>query len=75
MVRDMPKEILFDRAKQQAIYAINSESKVLVYQAYGHACGLYEAGGITMDEFMELNTLLVRDTMNNARKWSTFHTY
>ncbi len=69
----MQSKNLFDRAKHQALYAINSKSRELVYKAYGHACGLYEAGGITMNEFMELNTLLVRETINNARKWSTFH--
>ncbi len=53
-----------------ATYAINSNSRDLVYQTYGSACTAYELGAITKAEYYELNKMLVHDFLNKggARK-------
>ena len=56
-----------------ARYAIRSESRSLVHEAYGMAKMAYMARVINHDQFFELNTMLVRDTMNNGKLWRTFH--
>ena len=63
---------LFDTLMKRADYAINSQSRSLVYQAYGEVCMARELDAITHNEYLALNTKLVRDTMN-GRGWNKFH--
>lgn len=60
-----------EKLLKKATYAINNKSRNLVYQAYGSACAAYELGAITKNEFFELNTMLVRNTINN-KIWRLF---
>ena len=60
---------LLERAK----YAIRSQSKELVYEVYGMAKGMRMVNAITKEEMWTMTNLLVRDTMNNGRRWSKFH--
>ena len=64
---------LFETLIKRADYAINSKSRSLVYQAYGEACMAEELKAITHNEYLALNTKLVRNTMNNGPLWNTFH--
>lgn len=61
------KENLFEQLKKKAQYALNSLSRDLVYETYGMAKMAVELKTITYDEFMVLNTMLVRDGLNNYR--------
>lgn len=56
---------VFDRLKKEAQYALNSHSRDLVYQTYGEAKMASELGAISHDEFYELNTMLVKNGINN----------
>lgn len=61
---------------RNATYAINSKSLNLVYQVYGEASMAYRLKALTWDEFSKLNTLLIRDTLNNGRlmnEWDKDH--
>ena len=62
-----------DYLQERAKYAIASRSRELVYETYGMAKGLRMAGAISKDEMWTMTNILVRDTMNNGRRWSTFH--
>lgn len=61
------KENLFEELKRKAQYALNSLSRDLVYETYGMAKMAVNLNAITYDEFMVLNTMLVRDGLNNYR--------
>ena len=64
---------LFDTLNKRADYAINSKSKSLVYQTYGECLMAEELGAISHNEYLALNSRLVRNTMNNGQLWNTFH--
>lgn len=61
------KENLFEELKRKAQYALNSLSRDLVYETYGMAKMAVNLNAITYDEFMVLNTMLVRNGLNNCR--------
>ena len=63
---------LFEMALKMARYAIKCKNRNLVYQAYGFANGVRLTGGITKEQFLELNEMLVKNCMNNGPVWSTF---
>ncbi len=48
-----------------AEYALNSHSRDLVFQTYGQAIMAYNLNVITKDQFFELNTMLIRNGINN----------
>ena len=48
-----------------AEYALKSHSLNLTYQVYGQAQMAYTLHVITKEEYLELNTMLVRNGMNN----------
>lgn len=50
---------------RNAEYALKSHSLDLTYQVYGQAQMAYTLHVITQEEFFELNTMLVRNGMNN----------
>lgn len=62
----------YEWLERKARYAINSKSRNLVYEAYGMAKAFYMCDAISKTEFWSMNDLLVRDTMNNGKVWSTF---
>ena len=64
---------LFETLNKRADYAINSKSRSLVYQTYGECLMAKELGAISLNEYLALNTRLVRNTMNNGPLWNTFH--
>ena len=63
----------YNYLQERARYAIASQSQGLVYEVYGMAKGMRMIGAISKDEMWAITDLLVRDTMNNGRKWSRFH--
>lgn len=56
---------ILEKLHREARYALNSHSLNLTYQTYGKAEMAYQLKAITWDEFSELNTILVRNGMNN----------
>lgn len=69
-------ETMAEYLLRNATYAINSKSKHLVYQVYGEASMAYRLKALTWEEFSKLNTLLIRDTLNNGRlmnEWEKYH--
>ena len=66
-------EKTFDYLIRRAQYSIRSKSRSLVYQTYGEACMARKLEAISKDQYYELNTMLVVNTMNNGRVWRTFH--
>ncbi len=56
---------ILEELHREARYALNSHSLNLTYQTYGKAEMAYKLKAITWDEFSELNTILVRNGMNN----------
>ena len=50
---------IFERLKQEALYAQRSFSKELLYQTYGKAQMARDLNALTYDEFMEMNHLTV----------------
>lgn len=50
---------------RNAEYALKSHSLNLTYQVYGQAQMAYTLQAITKEEYLELNTMLVRNGMNN----------
>lgn len=53
---------------RDARYALNSESRDLVYRVIGERDMAYILAQITFDEYMKLNDMLVRDGLNNPSK-------
>lgn len=58
---------IFADLKRKAEYALNSKSITLVYEAYGMAKMAFNLKAISYEEFSELNTMLVRNGMNNPK--------
>lgn len=56
---------ILEKLHREARYALNSPSLNLTYQTYGKAEMAYKLKAITWDEFSELNTILVRNGINN----------
>lgn len=56
---------ILEKLHREARYALNSHSLNLTYQTYGKAEMAYKLKAITWDEFSELNTILVRNGINN----------
>ena len=50
-----------------ALYALNSKSRDLVFEAYGQVKMAQRLEAITQSEFMELSRMLVRDGINNPQ--------
>ncbi len=53
------------KLEKEAKYALTSKSRDLVYEVYGMAKTAYELKAITKEEFFKLNTMLIRDGINN----------
>ena len=64
----MEEKTIMDQLIREANFALASESRDLVYQAYGSAKMAYQLGAITWDEFLQLNTALVVNGLNNLAK-------
>jgi hypothetical protein len=64
----MMEDELFASLKRKAQYALNCHSKNYVYEAYGMALMAWQLKAITHDQYWELNTMLVRDGLNNPAK-------
>lgn len=58
---------IFADLKRKAEYALNSKSITLVYEAYGMAKMAFNLKAISYEEFSELNTMLVRNGINNPK--------
>lgn len=56
---------VFKDLVKNARYAIGSKSDNLVYETYGAAKMARKLDAISKAEFMELNTMLVKDYLNN----------
>lgn len=52
---------------EKANYALNSHSLVLVYETYGAAKMAYQLNAITYEQFLELNSKLVKNGVNNPK--------
>lgn len=65
----MTKDEVFPYLCKQAYYALNSRNIRQMYEAYGEAKMARELDYITMDQFLELNTKLVRNGINNPRSY------
>lgn len=50
-----------------ALYALNSKSRDLIFEAYGQVKMAQRLKAITQSEFMELSRMLVRDGINNQQ--------
>lgn len=55
----------FHALVKKAEYALNSHSRDLVNETYGMAKMARVLEAITADEFMHLNTMLIRNGLNN----------
>lgn len=58
---------LMDDLTREANYALVSKSKHLVYEAYGMSKMAYRLGGISWDQFLQLNDILVVKGLNNPQ--------
>lgn len=56
---------IYDELRKEAAYALQSHSRDLVYQTYGKASMARNLNAISKDEFSQLNTMLVRNGLNN----------
>ena len=56
---------ILEKLHREERYALNSHSLNLTYQTYGKDEMAYKLKAITWDEFSELNTILVRNGINN----------
>ena len=57
---------IFEQLKTEARYALVSFSRDLVYEVYGKAKMAHQLQALTWDQFLVLNTALVRNGLNNA---------
>lgn len=57
---------VFETLQKEARYALDSKSRDLVFETYGKAKMALSLGAITYEEFMELNTMLIRSGINNS---------
>jgi len=58
---------IFETLKKEATYALASLSRDLVFETYGKAKMAVNLEAITMDQFKELNKMLITDGVNNYR--------
>ncbi len=59
---------MFEKLKKEIQYAKSSLSaRELLFQAYGSIKMAYELNALTKEEFLELNTLCIRDGINNPK--------
>lgn len=58
---------MFEQLQKEVEYAKKSKNKELLYQAYGSIIMAFKLEAITKDEYFELNTMCVRDGINNAQ--------
>ncbi len=58
-------QLLYEKLKREAEHALNSHSRELAYQAYGKVCLAAELNAIDKEQFLDLNTILLRDGLNN----------
>ena len=63
----MEKTEVYKELIKHAKYALASKSRDLVYKTYGEACMAFKLDAISKDEYYELNTILVRNGINNPR--------
>lgn len=56
---------MFERLVKDAKYAINTNSRDLIMETYGMAKMARELEYISFDEFMKLNSMLIRNGINN----------
>ena len=57
----------YRKLRERAKYALRSKSLSLCYEVYGMAKIAYEMGEISKEEAKELNTMLVRNGINNPK--------
>ena len=63
------------KLEKQAQYAINSKSRPLIYKALGAIEMARELGAISKDDYLRLDRLLVRDTLNNPKVFPHLHDF
>lgn len=63
------KKTEYERLLERANRAIRSRDRSQFYQEYGAAREAQHLGVITWDEFMTLNTMLVRDGINRPQSY------
>lgn len=56
---------IFDDLIVRANYAINSRSRDLVFETYGMCKMARKMNAITLEQFMQLNTMLIKNSVNN----------
>ena len=65
----MSKDKVYLYLCDKAEYALNSRSIELMYEAYGAAKMARKLSAITQEQFIALNTKLVRNGINNPRSY------
>lgn len=59
---------VYEDLLKESEYAIRSRSRDLVFESYGKAKMAVRLKAITMQQFKELNRILIRDGVNNHRE-------
>ena len=62
----MDKQAIIAEAWRKAKYARNSYDMNLMYEAHGYIKGICDSGIVTFHEVAEIDTYIVRDSINNA---------
>lgn len=58
---------LFAQLKHEALYALRSRSRALVYQCHGAALMAEQLKAINHEQGIVLNTMLIRNGLNNPQ--------
>ena len=55
---------LYEKLLKEAHYALDSNSKNLIYETYGKVKMAFELDALTREQFFELNDMLIRNGLN-----------